>query len=205
MQSDYAAAWDGLGDTYGEQAVGGEVPPQEAFVKSEELVRKALELDDSLPEAHNSMAAICLFNKWDFRRAEAEALRALELKPNYAEGRFIHSYILLVTNREEEALEEEKRANDISAFERPWALGFLYIHLRQYDAAISELQARTKTNQRDTIGRFLLSEAFWLKGMNKQSEDELEKAWIESGDATMAEAFHRAFQRGVKRLSSIFN
>jgi TolB-like protein/DNA-binding winged helix-turn-helix (wHTH) protein len=196
LQPDYAAAWDGLGDTYGEQAVGGELPPQEAFAKSEELVQKALGLDDSLPEAHNSMAAICLFNKWDFRRAEAEALRALELKPNYAEGRFIHSYILLVTNREEEALQEQKRANDISAFERPWALGFLYIHLRQYDQAINELQARAKTNQSDTIGRFLLSEAYWLKGMKKESEEAFEKAWTESGDATGAQAFHRAFERG---------
>jgi TolB-like protein/DNA-binding winged helix-turn-helix (wHTH) protein len=199
IQPDYAAAWDGLGDTYAEQAVGGEIPPQAAFAKADEFVSKALALDDSLAEVHNSMAAMSLFHKWDFQHAEAESLRAIELNPNYAEGRFIHSYILLVTNREDEALQEEIRANDISAFERPWALGLLYIHLRRYDDAIRELRSREKTELQNGFVGFLLSKAYWLKGSWKESEDELERANRLIDAAQLAEAEHRAFERGGEK------
>ena len=199
IQPDYAAAWDGLGDTYAEQAVGGEVPPQEAFAKADEFVSKALALDDSLPEAHNSMAAISLFNKWDFQHAEAESLRAIELNPNYAEGRFIHSYILLVTNHDDGALQEEMRANDISPFERPWALGLLYIHLRRYDDAINELRSREKTELQNGFVGFLLSKAYWLKGSRKEWEQELERANRLIGAAQLAEAERGAFERGGER------
>jgi TolB-like protein/DNA-binding winged helix-turn-helix (wHTH) protein len=63
LQPDYAAAWSGLGDTYAADGVNGEVLPSQAFAEAETDVRKALALDDSLPEAHNALAAIYLFNK----------------------------------------------------------------------------------------------------------------------------------------------
>jgi TolB-like protein len=142
LQPDYAAAWDGLGDSYAASAVGGEIPPQEAFAKMEAAARKALELDDSLPEAHNSIAGFYLFHAWDWHRAEAESGRAVELNPSYAEARHMHSYTLYALNRDDEALQEQKRATEMDPFARPWALGAAYIHLRQYDAAINELRAR---------------------------------------------------------------
>jgi TolB-like protein/DNA-binding winged helix-turn-helix (wHTH) protein len=199
LQPDYAAAWDGLGDAYGERAVAGEIPAQEGFAKAEECTRKALQLDDSLSESHSSMAALNLFNKWDWHQAEAESLRAIELNPNYAEARFIHSYILLVTNREDEALKEQKLSSNISPFERPWGLGFLYIHMRQYEAAIDELKARTNAVEQNAIARSLLSDAYWLKGMWKESEEQLERAYVQVGDAKTAQAAHRAFEQGGEK------
>jgi tetratricopeptide (TPR) repeat protein len=199
LQPDYAAAWCGLGDTYGAWAVARGIPPQEAFAKLEDATKKALQLDDSLPEAHDSMAALYLFNKWDWRRAEAESVRAIGLNPNYAEARFTYTYVLTVLNRNDEALQEQKRSSQITPFERPWALGLLYLHLRQYDAAITELRLQTEAEPNNAWVRYLLSEAYWLKGLWKESEQELEKGHLAIGNARMAEASHRAFERGGEK------
>jgi TolB-like protein/DNA-binding winged helix-turn-helix (wHTH) protein len=196
LQSDYAAAWDGLGDTYGASAVEGEIPPQEAFAKAEAAARKALELDDSLPEAHNSMAAFYLFNAWDWHRAESESARAVELNPNYAEGRHLHSYTLYALNRDDEALQEQKRATEIDPFARPWALGGAYIHLRQYDAAINELGARAEIQPQDPSVQFFLSEAYRFKGMKNEAALHAEQSFLASGDKKSAAAVRRAFERG---------
>jgi len=204
LQPDYAAAWDGLGDNYSAMVVSERVPPQEGFPKAEADVRKALELDDSLPEAHNSMAAIYFFDKWDWQRADAESRRAIELNPNYAEARYIHAYILLAMNRDADALEEQKRSTEIDPFERTEALGWMYNALRQYDAAINDFQLRVQAQPTNVFLYFGLSKAYWLKGMWKESEDELEKALSGSGNVKLADAYHVAFERGgeeaVERL-----
>jgi TolB-like protein/DNA-binding winged helix-turn-helix (wHTH) protein len=82
LQPDYAAAWSGLSDTYALAGMTGDLLPQEANAKAEAAARKALELDDSLAEAHNAMCAWYLFYAWDLSRADAECRRGLELDPN---------------------------------------------------------------------------------------------------------------------------
>ena len=198
LQPDYAAAWDGLGDSYGASAVSG-IPPQDAqdaFAKQEAFVRRALELDDSLPEAHNSMAAFYLFSAWDWHRAEAESLRAVELNPNYAEGRLIHSLILYTLNRDDEGLQERKRSAEIDPFARPWALGDAYLLHRQYDAAVNELRARAETEPQDPEIQFSLSEAYLFKGMKNEAALHQEQTFLAEGDKKSAEAVKRAFERG---------
>ncbi len=196
LQPDYAAAWDGLGDTYGASAVEGEIPPQEAFAKAEAAARKALDLDDSLPEAHNSMAAFYLFNAWDWHRAESESVRAVELNPNYAEGRHLHSYSLFALNRDDEALQEQERAIEIDPFARSWALGAAYIHLRQYDAAINDLRARAGVHPQDPTVQFLLSDAYRFKGMKNEAALHEEQAFLAWGNMKSAAAVRHAFERG---------
>jgi TolB-like protein/DNA-binding winged helix-turn-helix (wHTH) protein len=198
LQPDYALAWDGLADLY-EVKSGHEMPPREANEKSEAAARKAVELDDSLPEAHNTLAMLYLFSAWDWRRAEAESLRTLELEPGFANGHHMRSYVLLATNRDDEALQEEKRANEIDPFEKPWSLGRLYILLRQYDAAINDLRLREDADPNEPGMPFYLSKAYWLKGMWKESEQELEKALRLSGDGALAKAEHQAFERGGEK------
>lgn len=199
LQPDYALAWDGIGDAYLQSGEDNGIPSQQVCAKEDEATQKAMSLDDSLAEVHNSMAVLNLFCKWDFHNAEAESLRALELDPNYAEGRFMHSQVLIVMNREEDALQEAKRANDLSPYERPWGLGYLYIHMRRYDDAINELKLRAEVLPSDPGIHFLLSQAYWLKGMWKESEQELERAFQVSGDTKMAAAEHRAFAQGGEK------
>jgi tetratricopeptide (TPR) repeat protein len=142
------------------------------------------------------MAAIYFFAKWDWQRANAESLRAIELNPNFAEARFVHAYILTALNRDAEALEEQKRSTEIDPFERPEALGEIYIAQRQIDAAINDLRWREEAQPGNGFIRFGLSKAYWLKSMWKESEDELEKALRIVGNSKLAEAYHLAFERG---------
>src|ERR1017187_6443839 len=75
LQPDYAAAWAGMADAYGIRAVDNECPASEVAAKAEAAARKAVELDDSLPEAHLSLGAWYFFDAWDLPRAEAEIKR----------------------------------------------------------------------------------------------------------------------------------
>ena len=197
LQPDYAAAWAGLGDSYGVRA-GGDTPPQAAFAKDEEYSRKALELDDSVAEAHQSMAALYLFHAWDWNRAEAEARRAIELNPNLAAAHHLRSYILFALNRDAEALQEQKQATAIDPFAQPWHLGRAYLFLRQYDAAISELSARAAVQKVDGV-EFMLSDAYRFKGMDKEAAQHLELGFLAENDQPSAEAARRAFDQGGYR------
>jgi TolB-like protein/DNA-binding winged helix-turn-helix (wHTH) protein len=197
LQPDYALAWDGLGDSYGARAVEGQIPSREAFAKEEQYARKALGLDNSLAEAHNSLAAFYFFNAWDCHKAEAESLRAIELNPNYAEARHIHSHILLVMNREEEAIQEQKRSSELDPFARPGALGKTYFYARQYDASIKELSVRAEIQPQDIALQLLLFEAYWFKGMEKEADQHLEQTFAAEGDKQSVSAVQRALERGV--------
>jgi TolB-like protein/DNA-binding winged helix-turn-helix (wHTH) protein len=198
LQPDYALAWDGLGDSYGASAVEALTPAREAFEKEERYARKALALDDSLPEAHNSMAAVYFFSVWDWHKAEAESLRAIELNPNYAEAHHIHSYILSVMNRDEEAVQEQKRANELDPFARPEALGRAYIHARQYDAAINDLRVHAEIQPKESLVRFFLFETYWFKGMKKEAAQQMEQMFTAEGDRRSAEGVEQALERGVE-------
>ena len=196
LQPDYAAAWSGLSDTYAILSVSGDVPASEVRTKWESAARKALELDDSLPEAHNSMAAWYLYYVWDWQRAEAESLRSLALDPRFAEGYHMHSYILTVTGRLAEAVEEQKRGMAIDPFARPWALGYAYYHARQFEAAISELRVRTAAQPTDPSGHDILADSYHFLGLNKEAAQETEQTYLLRGEKESAAALQRAFQRG---------
>jgi len=199
LQPDYAAAWSGLADAYIVRAVAGMSPPEEVAGKAEAAAREAVELDDSLPEAHNAMAAVYLFGHWDWKNADAESVRALELNPNYAEARHLHSYVLFAMNRPEEALQEQKRSSELDPFARPWALGFAYIRRRQYDAAINELRLRKAAQPENADVHWILTLAYHFKGMAKESSDELAQAMLLTGNQASAAAVRDAFERGGEK------
>jgi TolB-like protein/DNA-binding winged helix-turn-helix (wHTH) protein/Tfp pilus assembly protein PilF len=199
LQPDYAAAWSGLADSYAVRAVAGVSPPQAVMGKAEEAARKAIELDDSLSDAHNTRAALYLFDAWDWHSAEAESRRALELNPNHADAHHLYSYVLIAMQRLDEALQEQKRSTELDPFERPWALGHAYIRMRQFDAATNELRLRAEGQPRNGLVRFLLSQAYWLKGMWKESQQELEEGLRLAGDKKGAVDAHQAFEKGGER------
>jgi tetratricopeptide (TPR) repeat protein len=198
LQPDFAAAWSGMADGYIASVVEGLAPPEPAMQKAEETARKALQLDDTVAEAHNALAAFYLFGKWDWRGAEKESRRALELNPNLAEAHHLYSWVLVVSQRPDEAIREEKRAMELDPFSEPWALGLTYVQTRQIDAAISELQMRTKA-QPNIVSFFSLSGAYWLKGMWKESQHNLEEGLRLTGGPEAAAAAHHAFEADGER------
>jgi TolB-like protein len=198
LQPDYAAAWSGVADDYIASVVEGLVPPEPTMQKGGDAARKAVELDDAVAESHNSLAAFYLFGKWDWRNAEKESLRALELNPKLGEAHHLYSYFLVVAQRPDEAVREEERSMEFDPFAEPWALGLAYLQTRQIDAALGELQLRAKA-QPNLVVFFYLSEVYWLKGMWKESQQNLEEALRLTGSPEAVAAAHQAFEAGGER------
>jgi TolB-like protein/DNA-binding winged helix-turn-helix (wHTH) protein/Tfp pilus assembly protein PilF len=198
LQPDYAAAWSGLADSYAARAVGWEVPPAVAFAKAEEFARKALALDDSSAEAHNTMAAIYLFHDWDWTKAEAESRKCIELNPGLVEGHELLSKILFSQNRDAEALQEQKIATQIDPLSSLEPLGLAYSYIRQPDTAI-EYFKQSAQYRRDFWTEFNLSTVYRIKGNDRDSADALEHAFLNINDTKSAADVRLAFKKNGMR------
>ena len=196
IQPDYAAAWAGLADSYTLRAVNDECPARDVSAPAGAAAHKAVELDATLPEGHHALAAYHFFYDWDPSRAETEIRRELELNPNVAEAHHLFSYILFAMNRNEEALQEQKRATELDSFERTWGLGHAYMQVRDFDAAIAELRLRAEAMPNESLIHALLIDAYRQKKMWKESEQELETAYRIDGQPEKAAAAQKIFAQG---------
>ena len=196
LQPDYAAAWSGLADYYGGSAVVGEFPPEAAMPQAEAAAKKALELDDLSAEAHLSMAAVQLFYRWNWVAAERESARAVELNPNAAEIHHLRSYALRPLNRMDEALQEQRKAMELDPFARPYQLGYALIRMRQFDAALNEARIRRDVQPNNADLHYLLSQVYFLKGMEKESEEELERYLQLAGEKDQLAEQVQVYRRG---------
>ena len=196
LQPDYAAAWSGVADSEALGAVEGKVPPETVMPQAEVAARKALELDDRSAEAHNTMAAMQLFYRWNWAAAERESARALELNPSSAEGHHLRSYTLRPLNRMDEVLQEEKKAMELDPFARSWALGTVLIRMRRFDAALNEVRLRSDAEPNNAELHDLLSSAYLLKGMEKEAEKESERYLQLAGEKDQLVRQVQVYRRG---------
>ena len=200
MQPDYALGWTGLADYYGEAVSGGAMNHLQALPQGEALARKAVALDDQLPEAHLSLGASILFSRWDWAHAKEEISRALELNPRLVQAIHFRAKILSLAGRYQEAFQAQKAANEIGPFERPWAMVALLDEARQYDAAIEE--ARLRLQAEPDPGMYcMMADAYRGKGMDKEWADAWEKCLRLYGDPASAAAFQRAYRLGGRKAA----
>ena len=196
LQPDYAAAWSGLADYYIASAVAGEYPPEAVMPQGETAARKALELDDSLAEAHTAMAADYYFNRWDWSAAEKESARAVDLNPSFAQAHRLRSYVLGSLNRTDEALQEQKKGMGLDPFATPHGLVGALIGARQFDAAVNEARLRIEAQPDSADLHDMLSQAYFYKGMEKEAEEENERALQLAGDKELLAEHVQVYQRG---------
>jgi TolB-like protein/DNA-binding winged helix-turn-helix (wHTH) protein len=196
LQPDYAAAYSGLADYYIAGSVSGVLDPKDALPKGAVIAQKALQLDDSTEEAHNTMAATYLFYKWDWKAAESEARRAIELNPNYAEGDHLYAYILLALNREDEAVESQRKAQELDPFARPWALGYVLDLAGRYQEAETEFRHRIEASPRNSSLHYQLASCYGLQGKKKESIEEFQEGLRLDGDEKRAAEVRSAFANG---------
>lgn len=116
----FALAYAGIADTYSLMAYLEYLPPGEAYPNAEEAARRALTLDDSLAEAHSSLAMIKVVFCGDLEGAEQDLLKALDLNPNCAAAHQWYALVLSATGRSEEAIRERELAEELD----PLALVF---------------------------------------------------------------------------------
>ena len=138
-----ASAYAGLADSYSSFVFPlGVAAPREAMPKAKEAALHALAIDNTLGEAHASLAYITFFYDWDWAAAEKEFKRALELNPNNADTHHWYSHFLMGQGRIEESLTQSKRALELSPFDILFNihLGWHYLYARQYDQALDQIE-----------------------------------------------------------------
>ncbi len=112
IDSKFALAYSGLADCYNILEWSSWMAPDIARPLAKDFATKALQLDDSLAEGHASLG-LALAQSWDFRRAERELKRAIELRPSYAPAYFWYAEVLYFQRRYGESFSEEQRGFDI--------------------------------------------------------------------------------------------
>src|SRR5712664_453820 len=138
---DYALAYSGLADAYTTQAFWAWESPKQALEQAKVAAEKALALNSSLAEAHASLANVKLYS-WDFRGAEEEFRRALELNPSYANAHHWYSHCLVALGRMDESLTETNRALIFDPLDLSIQthLGWHHYYAREYDQVIAPIR-----------------------------------------------------------------
>jgi TolB-like protein/Tfp pilus assembly protein PilF len=190
----YALAYAGLSDSYASppmsEAMQESVPPAEAFPKAKAAAIRALELDDTLAEAHASLARIKFVYDRDWAGSEAEFKRALELNPNYANAHHWYALNLLWMGRPDEAVDEANRARNLDPLSLiiNANLGFILGVVHHDDSGIKQIRKTLDMDPNFSLAHYRLGQILILKGMNKEAIPELEKAVALSGGSPRATA-----------------
>ena len=163
----YALAYSGLADCYLVLPEYTNIPIQDAYPKSKGAALKALEIDDTLAEAHAALGGVKVDYEWDFVGAENELKRAIELNPNYATAHHWYAQYLSSMGRHEEALSEIKRAQELDPLSLiiNAVVGDTYIKARRYDEAIAQLRKTIDMDQNFIRSYQYLGNAYVEKGM----------------------------------------
>jgi eukaryotic-like serine/threonine-protein kinase len=182
----YALAHAGLADSYGVLGEYGLLPAKEAYAKVREATTRALELDDTLAEAHNALATVKWDYDWDWPGAEREFRRAIELNPGYATAHMWYSELLSELGRHEEALAEIKRAQQLD----PLSLiinsvsGLRLLSAGRDDLAIEQLQKTLEIDPNFARAHFFLGQAYMRKGAFAEAIAEFHRATTLSPNIT---------------------
>jgi len=176
----YALAYAGLAESYItlSQPWNGALSPKEALPQAKAAATKALEIDDSLGEAHSALAHVIELYDWDWPAVEKEYRRALELNPNDAMAHDEFSEYLQVMGRNEEALVQVRQAIELDPLNAFIAsdLGYHFYSARQYDQGILAFQ-KVFELEPDHIGAHHgLGWVYGEKKMYREAIAELEKA-----------------------------
>jgi TolB-like protein/Flp pilus assembly protein TadD len=189
-----ARAYAGLADSYLSlalvEALQEAIPPNEGFPKAREAVTRALEIDETLGEAHATLGHIHFQYDRDWVGAEREFKRAIELNPNYANAHLWYALSLMWTGRHDEAVLEITRAQQLD----PLLLavnanvGFILAAAHRYDEAIAECRKTVDLDPNFPLGHYRLGQIYTLKGAYPEAIAELEKAVAVSRSSPRATA-----------------
>jgi tetratricopeptide (TPR) repeat protein len=181
----YALAYYGLAEVFYAISYWANVPPHEAYPKAKEYAKKAIEIDTDIGEAHAALGLVYTFYDWNWKEAERELKRALELNPSSAIIHMSYSWFLSLTEKHEEAIFEAKQAQNLDPLS-PLIIshiGLACIWGRQFDKAIEELKMGMSLAPNFYLMHYYLGMAYRGKSMRKEAIDEYERAVDLSGGA----------------------
>jgi tetratricopeptide (TPR) repeat protein len=178
-----AVAYAGLASAYSLFALLGLLPAAAVHVRIRDYAMAALEIDDTLAEAHATLAGVKKFFDWDWAGAEKEYLAALHLDPGYADGRHWYAALLSCLGRIEEARHQLQRALQLDPLsivilnELAWTL---YMS-RDFQGAIEQCWKALVLEARHAPAQHTLGLAYEKLGMFEEAITEFENACLCSG------------------------
>ncbi|MHC4403524.1 MAG: protein kinase domain-containing protein [Planctomycetota bacterium] len=206
---DYAPAYAALSPAYGALAYWGYRPPREVLPKGKAVALRAIELDDTLGEAHGNMAMFRWCVDWDWPAAEKEFKRAIELNPNDAFVRLNYAFFLASAARPDEGMAQISRACELDPLNPVYeaALGTHLDFAHRYDEAIERLQKVLEAVPNFFPAQHRLWMAYRHKGLYDQAFREAKKAFSlrPNGDKVvqaMELGYAQSGYRGAMRLAA---
>ncbi len=192
----YALAYAGLADsylllpTYGGSSSAESIPPARAAAK------KALELDDSLAEAHASAGLLATY-EYDPNRGITELERAIQLKPNYATAHHWLAFTLMILARFDRAIAEQKRAIELDPLSLiiNTDLSWVYLNARRYDDAEAQARKTLEMDSRFFRAHYRLGAALQLKGHIAEAIPQYQKAIELNNDPYSIAVLGQAYAR----------
>jgi TolB-like protein/Tfp pilus assembly protein PilF len=182
----YALAYAGLADCYDLLHEYSEISPKESYPKAKAAAIKALELDDALGEAHTSLAYSLVNYDWDWRSAEREYQRALQLNPNYATAHQWYAECLSMLGRHTEAIAEIKKAHELDPLSLiiNQGVGGKYLYARRYDEAMAQFRRTLELYPHFPPTHQRLGWCYAQKRMYDEAIAEMQRAVELSGNGT---------------------
>ena len=197
---DYALAYAGLADSYLLLPNYGGASSKEALPPARAAAKKALELDDSLAEAHASLGLLATI-ELDLDRATSELERAVQLKPNYATAHHWFALSLMTLGRYAPAIAEGKRAVELDPLSLIINADFSWIYFcaRRYDEAEAQARKTLEMDPRFFLAHYYLGTALQLKGHLNEAIPEFRKAFESNNDPYSLGILGQAYARSGQK------
>ena len=190
----YALAYTGLADSLGLMGFMGLARAAEVMPKAKEAARRAIEIDDNLPEAHASLGGIFKNYDWDWTAAEREFKKALDLNPNYANGRRMYASYLAAVGRPEESMRETHLALELDPFSLPIRVEAAYNAYMSHDCerALEEALRTLELEPEFAPAQSILGQIYAQLGRYEEAISAIEKSRVLAKEhpATLAALAH---------------
>lgn len=201
--------YTGLADTFVDLVAFGDIDPAEGIVNAKAAAQKAIALDDSLAEAHASLAHMYAL-EWNWADSDREYRRAIELNPGYVVALYEYAFVLSWWGRDNQAVALANKAIELDPLS-PIVLyraGRVHLHARRFEKAIELYKRVLSIKPNDEMGLFGIGIAYEAEKKfpqaiaafgppYRQSGFDLATAYAAAGDRVEA---RRAFDRELRRL-----
>jgi TolB-like protein/Tfp pilus assembly protein PilF len=182
IEPDYALAYAGIADACSNLGENYYLQAEKSFPKAIDAAEKAIELDDSVSEAHAAFALANYKLKWDWKSAEKSFLKGIKVKPGYSYCHASYAYFLLMLERFDEAYREISFASELDplGFIANTNLGYYYFLSREYDSALREFNKALEINPDYSPLLGYIAEVYEQKGLLEKALEIAKQAYNRS-------------------------
>jgi eukaryotic-like serine/threonine-protein kinase len=186
----YARAYTGLSDSYIllTSVVYGQMQTKEAVTNARAAVKQALEIDDTLPEAHTSLGVIKLLYDWDWDAARDEFKRALALNPGYAPAHYWYSNLLIITGQAAEGVAESEIARELDPLSPTMNLSRCRAKYwtRQFESSAKCFEAMLQKDPANARAQYILGLVYRAQGRSEKAIDIFQKLYEKNQSLAVA-------------------